>query len=399
MSEVAERPAEVYRYLRYAELLRRALHETDDVTEAMLAAELALSMEPIDVALGMVGDEWHGPQPPGEGWVEVKRGPHGGKVWRKSGGKNIASSGHSPPTQSILKSIADGNAIQAVKTYRSLTPEWKAKVAKEIPAAAKKAMNEAAKGNKASNLPSDDEIDNAKPKPFRTASLHEGNLGSLEVGGKTFFYKVNLEPAETKSEVTVSELAQIAGVPVPRARRIKPSWAQTEGVVAEMLDGKPLYDPSHDWTADELIAATSEDDYWDQLYFAYVADIADAHENNYMIAGKRLYRVDNETGFRPTQRPNSTISIWMNCLFHMRGREAVDAPDRVKMDRRRAARMASRVGDMAAHLEKSGGHEEQQIDWLKKRGQVLQEFSEGSDDTLGALQAIHERLLPRRRVE
>jgi hypothetical protein len=36
-------------------------------------------------ALGMVGEEWHGPSPPGEGWVQVGTGPRGGRIWRKAG--------------------------------------------------------------------------------------------------------------------------------------------------------------------------------------------------------------------------------------------------------------------------------------------------------------------------
>lgn len=37
-------------------------------------------------ALGMVGDEWHGPTPPGEGWVQIQPGPRGGKRWRRGAG-------------------------------------------------------------------------------------------------------------------------------------------------------------------------------------------------------------------------------------------------------------------------------------------------------------------------
>jgi hypothetical protein len=41
---------------------------------------------PRPAALGMVGEEWHGPSPPGEGWVQVGTGPRGGKRWRKAAG-------------------------------------------------------------------------------------------------------------------------------------------------------------------------------------------------------------------------------------------------------------------------------------------------------------------------
>jgi hypothetical protein len=44
----------------------------------------AMPPGPGPVALGMVGEEWHGPTPPGPGWVLAREGPRGGKVWRKA---------------------------------------------------------------------------------------------------------------------------------------------------------------------------------------------------------------------------------------------------------------------------------------------------------------------------
>ncbi len=39
----------------------------------------------VDVVLGMVGDEWHGPTAPGPGWVNVGKGPRGGLRWKQTG--------------------------------------------------------------------------------------------------------------------------------------------------------------------------------------------------------------------------------------------------------------------------------------------------------------------------
>ncbi len=47
---------------------------------------IEIDFDEVDVMLGMVGDEWHGPKPPGEGWVELKPGPRGGKRWKKGAG-------------------------------------------------------------------------------------------------------------------------------------------------------------------------------------------------------------------------------------------------------------------------------------------------------------------------
>jgi hypothetical protein len=37
----------------------------------------------LPIPLGMVGDEWHGPKPPGEGWTLIGKGPRGGKRWKR----------------------------------------------------------------------------------------------------------------------------------------------------------------------------------------------------------------------------------------------------------------------------------------------------------------------------
>lgn len=39
-----------------------------------------------DAKFGMIGDEWHGPNPPGPDWVKVSEGPRGGGIWKHKGG-------------------------------------------------------------------------------------------------------------------------------------------------------------------------------------------------------------------------------------------------------------------------------------------------------------------------
>lgn len=51
---------------------------------------IRLSMEAIEAAFGMVGDEWHGPTAPAPGWVQVGRGAHGGLIWKKAGQQQTA---------------------------------------------------------------------------------------------------------------------------------------------------------------------------------------------------------------------------------------------------------------------------------------------------------------------
>ncbi len=57
------------------------------VQESILAAAMQqMGGQKKSAQLGMVGDEWHGPRPPGSGWVLLGKGPRGGKRWKKSGG-------------------------------------------------------------------------------------------------------------------------------------------------------------------------------------------------------------------------------------------------------------------------------------------------------------------------
>jgi hypothetical protein len=73
--------------LWYNEILGDCLRQTEDVAEAILAADLAFSIQPVPPAeFGMVGDEWHGAKPPGKNWVPIGPGPRGGKRWKRGGG-------------------------------------------------------------------------------------------------------------------------------------------------------------------------------------------------------------------------------------------------------------------------------------------------------------------------
>lgn len=56
----------------------------DDTSGA--AFSISDDTHPLDAFMGMVGDEWHGPKPPGEGWFELPPGPRGGKRWRRGAG-------------------------------------------------------------------------------------------------------------------------------------------------------------------------------------------------------------------------------------------------------------------------------------------------------------------------
>lgn len=70
------------------DVCRECLIESNgDVDAAMAAADFIISNQvpTIDnISFGMVGDEWHGPKPPGIDWTPIADGPKGGKRWKRS---------------------------------------------------------------------------------------------------------------------------------------------------------------------------------------------------------------------------------------------------------------------------------------------------------------------------
>ncbi len=66
----------------YAEFVRRALRHTDDVAEAMIAADLALGLQ---AEFAIPGNIEYGEVAPGPGWVYIGEGERGGKKWEFQG--------------------------------------------------------------------------------------------------------------------------------------------------------------------------------------------------------------------------------------------------------------------------------------------------------------------------
>lgn len=100
----------------------RLLNLYEDTVEAVhrrIEAECEADPEPDEpeeptstsVALGMVGDEWHGPKPPGnvKDWVPLKPGPRGGKRWKRNAGVT--------PYQTRAQAKAARPKPQEVTTY------------------------------------------------------------------------------------------------------------------------------------------------------------------------------------------------------------------------------------------------------------------------------------------
>lgn len=127
--------------LWYTDLLRAALSQTDDVAEAVAVADHAFTHA---AALGL--DEqgrWHGPQPPGEGWVEVGQGERGGKIWRQQqGGEGGGATPERPAAkkvrpgphaQAIQQAAASGDMAEALRLWKEVGPGQKVAVSNKLP--------------------------------------------------------------------------------------------------------------------------------------------------------------------------------------------------------------------------------------------------------------------------
>lgn len=122
----------------YAELVLRGLGTGATLSEALAAADVAVEMEPeAPAAFGMVGDEWHGPKPPGPGWVEAGKGPKGGKVWRKAEStpeteETPVSPEAAKASKDIFQAMRRGDTAAALQIWKGLKGAFKGEVVEAL---------------------------------------------------------------------------------------------------------------------------------------------------------------------------------------------------------------------------------------------------------------------------
>jgi SPP1 gp7 family putative phage head morphogenesis protein len=85
------------------------------------------SLSEFAVSLGMVGDEWHGPEPPGPGWVEVGRGERGGKIWKQSAGAAGVTPTAKPTAQDSQKALLTYLSQSGAQSINQLARAFKAR--------------------------------------------------------------------------------------------------------------------------------------------------------------------------------------------------------------------------------------------------------------------------------
>jgi predicted ABC-type ATPase len=130
--------------------------------------------------MGMVGNEWHGPFPPGDDWVEIRVGPRGGKVWQKQGGAAPTEADHAAARQ-MAEQDYKANGIKAA-SFKAWFGDWE-----DEPAQASKVVNAEGQPQETFSIP---ETGSRVVKEGKPVVVYHGTAK----GGFTRFDKSKLDP-------------------------------------------------------------------------------------------------------------------------------------------------------------------------------------------------------------
>jgi len=392
------------RLRQYAVYLQRALDETDDLGEATMAAEVALAVDEADgVFLGMVGDEWHGPTAPGPGWIVVRTGERGGKVWKRGGGQRV------PPTpgQQPKKEASPGQPQRPLPP-RPAAPAGRPAPQQPVQPVGKVKPPSPRKGFASLNdpLPDQQKLQTAPFKAFgETQHGITGDIGRVNVEGRDYFFKDSLDDQQKRGEIAASSLGMTDGVTVPRARwATVPSVGKT-GVLTNWSEGKSLYELENEHSGDmqaRIEALRRGEDYKEfdlknhvpeseidkHLLFGYLYDIGDNHAGNFMVEDGHLLKIDNETFMNQTTGNNRTEireMLGSDLFLHKSGSR--DYPEEKKFDKSQVAALLRGTEQKAAYFQKMGFPTEK-VEYYKRRAGILKKFALG-DGKFSTLERLH----------
>jgi hypothetical protein len=308
--------------------------------------EFYLASRQIDAELGMVGDEWHGPKPPGEGWTEIAPGPRGGKRW-KQGGQRPAAPAHAAsakaaPAKPALHQQLYGiyqqkGAKAALDFFQKLPRESQPEVFARLPPDVTKALTaaiepsarpqaEASKPAQRQMIPRSEVRKSLSLSPVKKADFLGGGcngsfLVTLEDGAKGVWKPAAMEDKGLRAtvvgdywrrEVAASMLADVLGlgdlVPATSVRN------ETSGGMPGKRGG---IGSCQEFVPDSKLACQCGD----QERFDGEADLAraaafdflilntDRHSSNWMLRdGKKIVLIDNGLAFPDSNDVNNDMS-------------------------------------------------------------------------------------------
>lgn len=235
-------------------------------------------------ALGMVGDEWHGPTPPSEGWTEIEPGPRGGNRWKKSGGETAeqpttkkTQTQESTPAQETPAPAQDKtDPVAKVKSNLSNSP---IKAQKKL-GDARDHVNAAflidlASGERGVFKPASGEEHEYKDDEGNTQTLRAGVSGPFWV-----------------REVATSRVAEILGfsdlVPVTVKREVEGDVGSVQNFVDGATEACGYYKGNpYDGKKDSARAAALD----------YLICHLDRHTGNWLLRDDKLVLIDNGLAF------------------------------------------------------------------------------------------------------
>ena len=223
----------------------------------------------------------------------------------------------------------------------------------------------------------------AKAEPFRASGAVHGAGGLHKVttpDGKEYLHKAASE-SEVGREVATSELAALAGVNVPAARR--ETVAGRDGVLQDFVKGTTA-----DKDRETLVAAAKADPEQATKHaaFNFLVGAEDRHGGNYLVGeGGRVYSLDHADSL-PARRSPADAADLMGQDEILYAMERAQGGGDVRFHSGGLRAVADKASGMAAALRSKGMHEAASS--LETRGKVLQDLAGRQGPTESLLRSL-----------
>lgn len=238
---------------------------------------------------------------------------------------------------------------------------------------------ESANESPSSKLPDDNALHGAKFKPFGEGSLHAQTAGTLNVGGKQYFFKHSFDrPSDAAAEVKTADMAHAADVNVPAAKEATIGRVfKKRGVVSDWVDGQTLEQHGLDGIKPEQVQK--------QILFSYLGGLYDRKTANYMVdKNNDLWSIDHEST-RPQMTPEKTFehSIGGNFLLRLATGDRHGEEQKFAFDPKVVESLAERTEAVAEALKKHG--DDAGAEGVRARGKILTELAKADEPTIATL--------------
>lgn len=250
---------------------------------------------------GMVGDEWHGPKPPGDpkSWVKVGEGERGGLIWKRSGTSQR-------PTNPVQQPQKRGPSIHEEKT--SPPPDIHEQGTRQTPSPKKQAPQEPEDAWSQPTRPATTQSLAGTPKrlsPMKgsanvvyRAEMPDGSQGIFKPSeGEDADLRKNIEAGTYwKREVASSRLAEAVGmggmVPVTVPTKVGGQDGSMQAFVPNAKTGMQVAGRGGNPFGEDPEAVNRA------AVFDFVTGNSDRHAGNWMLDNQgKIHLIDNGLSF------------------------------------------------------------------------------------------------------